>query len=139
MQRRNFFKSISGIGKRSIVLILLFATILFAQVVINRIPIWSNGHVLFPTLGQSLRITNDTLDVVFPTTSQITRRYGLQLNLNPISNTYLFPLGATNIVVFHNGIRNLINIDYQIESNGIRMLFAATDAQISIDFDEIRP
>lgn len=100
------------------VLIVLAAVALLAAQVTYQIPVWTGRSYTFPRLGPTLTIANGQLDVV--QTSAKVRRYGVVLAYNTATISWTVPATAANIVVYCNGLRYTVAIDYTVTATGIK-------------------
>ena len=72
---------------------------------------------IFPKLGPSLTVSpTNVLDVI----SLKTRIFDTQLSFDATSAGWPLPAGATDVVIYVNGLRYHAGLDYQISNNIIK-------------------
>ncbi|MBI4904404.1 MAG: hypothetical protein HY820_12255 [Acidobacteria bacterium] len=99
------------------------------------IPVWTGARYVFAKLGPTLVLNGNQLDVLLPPTP--VRRQDVLLVYDTAAGGWKVPAGATNIVVYVNGLRYRQGYDYVITSGVIKAQFdnMIPEHQVTCDFD----
>lgn len=105
-----------------------------AQQSIQQIPVWTGKAYSWFTVGKSFTLANGVIDVLPQPVKS--RSYDVQLTPNA-AGAFPLPAGASNVIVFRNGLRQHRTVDYDI-ANGVITPSEAwpADHQVTADYDQ---
>jgi hypothetical protein len=125
--------------KRSIVLVVLclaLAVMIAAQSGSPLlIPVWAGARYVFAKLGPTLVLNGNQLDVLLPPAS--VRRRDVFLTYDTAAAGWKLPAGATNVVIYVNGLRYRQGYDYVITAGVVKAQFdnMLPEHQVTCDYD----
>lgn len=101
------------------------------------VPVWVATRYIFPKLGPTLVLntTTNQLDALVPLIP--VRKYDVLLTYDTAIAGWRMPTGATNLVIYVNGLRYRSGYDYVIAAGVIKNQFdnMAPDHQVTCDYD----
>lgn len=125
--------------KRGIVLVVLclvLAVVIAAQSGSSLlIPIWTGARYVFAKLGPTLVLNGNQLDVLVPPVPVYKR--DVLLTYDTAAAGWKLPAGATNPVVYVNGLRYHQGLDFVINAGVIKNQFdnMTPDMLVTCDYD----
>lgn len=101
------------------------------------IPIWAGARYIFPKLGPTLVLntSSNQLDALVPPIP--VRKYDVLLTYDTAAAGWRMPAGATNLVIFVNGLRYRAGYDYVITAGVIKAQYdnMLPEHQVTCDYD----
>jgi hypothetical protein len=99
------------------------------------VPIWAGTRYVFAKLGPTLVLNGGQLDVLLPPGA--VHKRDVLLTYDTAAAGWKLPAGATNVVVYVNGLRYHQGTDFTITSGVIKNQFdnMAPDMLVTCDYD----
>jgi hypothetical protein len=101
------------------------------------VPVWIGSRYIFPKLGPTLVLntTTNQLDALLPPIP--VRKYDVLLTYETAPAGWRMPAGATNLVIFVNGLRYRAGYDYVITAGVIKAQYdnMLPEHQVTCDYD----